>query len=144
MEEQSIGKWVCVSWICLKTAENKVLETPCAGKGFFWLGTKSWTIYDIYENFSSFEKAPLNFQLKTDNLLDLMSPIWTKAMSIKWVTFIPILSEVQCKLDIIVMGTITGAPLLPFYVLVTEAWNVSQGHKQPRGLSRSCQDEQLV
>ena len=25
------------------------------------------------------------------------------------------------KLDIIVMGTITGAPLLPFFVLVTEA-----------------------
>ena len=48
------------------------------------------------------------------------------------------------KLDIIVMGTITGAPLLPFYVLVTEAWNVGQGHKPPHCISRSCQDEQLM
>ena len=42
------------------------------------------------------------------------------------------------------MGTITGAPLLPFCVLVTEALNVGQGHKPPRGISTSCQDEQLV
>ena len=47
------------------------------------------------------------------------------------------------ELDIIVMGTITGAPLLPFCVLVTEAWNMGQGHKPPRVISRSCQDEQL-
>ena len=32
------------------------------------------------------------------------------------------------KLDIIVMGTITGAPLLP---LVTDAWNIGQGHNKP-------------
>ena len=30
------------------------------------------------------------------------------------------------KLDIIVMGTITGASLLPLCVLVTEAWYVGQ------------------
>ena len=42
------------------------------------------------------------------------------------------------------MGTITGAPLLPFRVLVTVALNVRQGHKPPRGISRSCQDEQFV
>ena len=46
------------------------------------------------------------------------------------------------ELDIIVMGTITGAPL--FCVLVTEVWNVGQGHKPPHGISRSCQDEQLI
>ena len=33
--------------------------------------------------------------------------------------------------------------LLPFCVLVTEAWNVGQGHKPPHGISRSCQDEQV-
>ena len=32
------------------------------------------------------------------------------------------------ELDTIVMGTITGAPLLPFCVLVTKALNVGQGH----------------
>ena len=53
-------------------------------------------------------------------------------------------SKINPKLDIIVMGTITGAPLLPFCVLVSEVWNVGQGHKPPCGLSRSCQDEQLV
>ena len=47
-------------------------------------------------------------------------------------------------LDIIVMGTITGAPLLPFCVVVTEAANVGQGHKPLHGISRSCQDEQFV
>ena len=47
-------------------------------------------------------------------------------------------------LDIIVMGTVTGAPLLPYCVLVTEALNEGQGPKLPRGISRSCQDEQLV
>ena len=48
------------------------------------------------------------------------------------------------KLHIIVMGTITGAPLLPFCVLVTQVWNVGQEHKPPGGISRSRQDEQLV
>ena len=36
------------------------------------------------------------------------------------------MSFFTAKLDIIVMGTIAGAPLLPFCVLVTEAWNVGQ------------------
>ena len=34
--------------------------------------------------------------------------------------------------------------VMPFCVLVTEAWNVGQGHKPPHGISRSWQDEQLV
>ena len=39
--------------------------------------------------------------------------------------------KIPPTLDIIVMGTITGAPLLPFCVLVTEAWNLGHGHKPP-------------
>ena len=31
-----------------------------------------------------------------------------------------------------------------FLTIVTQAWNVGQGHKLPRGICRSCQDEQLV
>ena len=53
-------------------------------------------------------------------------------------------SRFQAKLDINVMGTITGSPLLQFCVLVIEAWNVGQGQKSPRDISRSCQDEQFV
>ena len=50
----------------------------------------------------------------------------------------------RSALDIIVMGTITGAPLLPFWALVTEAGNVGQGHKPSSDIGRSCPDEQLV
>ena len=28
--------------------------------------------------------------------------------------------------------------------MVTQAWNVGQGHKPPRGINRSCQDEHAV
>ena len=54
---------------------------------------------------------------------------------------------IQSQLDIIVMGNITGAPLSLFCALVTEAWNVGQGHKPQRGINTKCrsyQDKKLI
>ena len=48
------------------------------------------------------------------------------------------------QLDIIVIGTITGAQLLLFCVLVTNAQNVGQRHKPPCDISRSRQDVHMV